>query len=887
MSGSTGIRQTFTITETFPGPQIGKLNMWVIARPFAGTVPTPPPLDPFLIHASGTMRIDPLDIFSASPLFPVPYTVHIVGTSKSPQQQDQLSLTVPYDGMLLGLQFDVQTLDIDLATGQPYAAAWSDNDIAVTIGSGSTGSGQNLVAIAPGTFQMGSTTSNASGESTPVHTTTISYPFWIGKYEVTQSEYSAVMGYNPSGAQNSTSGQRPVENLSWDQAMAYCAKLTEAERSAGRVPPGYAYRLPTEAEWEYCARAGSNADWHTGSAPTCAQANIRPSGLAACTNRTTAVGSYPANAWGIHDTLGNVWEMCLDTFEPYSASVATNPVRNSVALDNKATVRVFRGGNYLNTPDAANVAFRGQFHPTWPFTSVGFRVALAPFSYGNVNPSLNMVPIQPGSFTMGSATAGADSTPVRTVQITKPYWIGKYEVTQAEWSSMMPVNPSPLQNPTHPVANLSWLDAMEYCRKLTQREYANGGIPAGYQYRLPTEAEWELACRAGTTTEYLTGGAPTSSQANFGQNVGSTTPVGAYPANALGLYDMMGNVFEWCIDTYNAAGYGGLASIDPRPNASGQFGRVVRGGAWDTPVFFCASAKRYGIAADAAFPVYGFRVVLAPFEEGTPRQGDDLAFIPPGTFTMGDPFDIPQVNYTPRAPQHQVRISRSFYMGRTEVTFGQYLNITNTPPPTNSPLWVYPAHTVTWDAAKNYCILLNALRAAESRLPLGYNYRLPTEAEWEYACRGGTTTAFYFGNLAACEDFNHNFCVGDIEATTQVGTYSSYRPHPWGLADVHGNVMEWCLDSSNETTSYVDPSQPPQLRIDPTGPSGQSTTPRTKKVFRSGCWIATDGNCTSGTHRVAPRDWFGSGGATAGTGSGIPNNEIGFRVALAPRVAWE
>jgi formylglycine-generating enzyme required for sulfatase activity len=304
-------------------------------------------------------------------------------------------------------------------------------------------------------------------------------------------------------------------------------------------------------------------------------------------------------------------------------------------------------------------------------------------------------------------------------------------------------------------------------------------------------------------------------------------------------------------------------------------------------VAFCASAKRYGAPADAAFPVYGFRVVLAPFEEGSPRQGDDLAFIPPGTFTMGDPTEVPQVGQPLIAPPHQVRISRAFHIGRTELTAGQYLTITSTAPPANSNDWLYPVHSVSWDNAKNYCVLISALRAAESRLPIGYNYRLPTEAEWEYACRGGTNTYFYFGDIPACEDFNHDFCVGDVGAITPVGTYSAYRPHPRGLSDVHGNVMEWCLDSSNETTSYVDPSQPPQLRTDPTGPSGTSTTPRSKKVFRGGCWIAVSTNCQSGTHRVAPRDWFGPGGATGGTGSGLPNNEIGFRVALAPRVAWE
>jgi formylglycine-generating enzyme required for sulfatase activity len=351
---------------------------------------------------------------------------------------------------------------------------------------------------------------------------------------------------------------------------------------------------------------------------------------------------------------------------------------------------------------------------------------------------------------------------------------------------------------------------------------------------------------------------------------------------------MMGNVFEMCIDSYDPSGYAANSTVDPRPNVPHQQ-RSWRGGSWDAPVAFCASAKRSKADADLAVGVSGFRIVLAPFEEGSPRQGEDLAFIPPGTFTMGDPLDIPQVNYTPKAPVHQVNISRHFYTGRTEVTQAQYQAITGTNPSGFQASGQMPVESVSWDNAKSYCVRLCALRAAESRLPIGYQYRLPTEAEWERACRGGTNTEFYFGNTANCTDFKHDFSGCNSTSTAPVGTYplAPHAQHPYGLKDVHGNVMEWCLDSSNDTASYIDPSQPPQLRTDPTGPSGPTTAPRNKKVFRSGCWVATSGECRSGHHRVAPRDWFDGAGAGGGTGSGVPNAEIGFRVALAPRVAWE
>jgi formylglycine-generating enzyme required for sulfatase activity len=823
------------------------------------------------------MRIDPLDAFGPSPLFQVPFTSNfLLGSS-----QDALSLSVPNDAMLLGFAFDIQALDIDLTVSTPWPAKWTDNDIAVTINSGTIGGTQTLVAIPPGTFQMGSSTSRADGESTPIHSTTISYPFWIGKYEVTQSEYTAVMGNNPSQHQGSGSGQRPVENLSWDQAMAYCARLTQAELAAGRIPPGYAYRLPTEAEWEYCARAGTTGDWHTGAAPVCSQANISVPGQTGCGLATTQVGRFPPNAWGIHDMLGNVWEHCLDTSSTYSTAPATNPVSNNVFLDSKETRRIRRGGSYESPASVANAAYRGQENPQLTFANAGFRIVLAPVAYGNVNPSLNMTLVQPGFFVMGSATAGPDATPARMVQITSPYWIGKYEVTQAEWSSLMAVNPSALVNPTHPVVNVSWLDAMEYCRKLTQREYASGGIPAGYQYRLPTEAEWEHACRAGTTTDYQTGSAPTCLQANSRGCVGSTTPVGSYPPNALGLHDMMGNAFEYCIDSYSSSGYAGLPTVDPKPNVANQ-PRSWRGGAWDAPVGFCASAARSFDAADQAYPVSGFRIVLARFEEGTPRAGEDLKLIPPGTFTMGDPLDLPQVGYTPRAPLHAVRISRAFFAGRTEVTQTQFqaiLGYNNSAGGSGT----HPVDSVSWHEAKNYCVALTAVQAAASRLPIGYQYRLPTEAEWEYLCRGGTTSEFYTGNSQpSCSDFafGGQGCLRSY--TLPVGSFSD---NPFGLKDVHGNVFEWCMDASNDTVAYIDASQPPALRVDPTGPSGPTTLPKRKKVFRSGCWLAQVSDCRSARHNVSDPNWFPP--TSNPNGPPAPDSEIGFRVALAPRVAWE
>ena len=223
----------------------------------------------------------------------------------------------------------------------------------------------NMVAIQPGTFQMGSVAGQANEQ--PVHAVTITRPFWVGKYEVTQAEYQLVVGNNPSYWQ---AAQRPVEQVSWNSAMSYCSTLTATEAAAGRIPAGYQYRLPTEAEWEYVCRAGTTTEWNTGASLTTAQANFGPS-----PNHTTTVGSYAANPWGLFDTHGNVWEWCLDSWDTsanYPSSAVSDPYVSS------GPFRVVRGGSWGNAASDCRSAIRGISSPGDAFYAIGFRVVLAP-----------------------------------------------------------------------------------------------------------------------------------------------------------------------------------------------------------------------------------------------------------------------------------------------------------------------------------------------------------------------------------------------------------------------------------------------------------------------------------------------------------------------------
>ncbi|MEA5568448.1 formylglycine-generating enzyme family protein [Anabaena sp. UHCC 0399] len=229
--------------------------------------------------------------------------------------------------------------------------------------------------------------------------------------------------------------------------------------------------------------------------------------------------------------------------------------------------------------------------------------------------SLEMVQIPEGIFTMGSpageAQRDSDESPQRQVRI-PGFFMGKYAVTQEQYQAIMGINPARFKGDKRPVETVSWNDAVEFCEKLSQK--------TGKTYRLPSEAEWEYACRAGTITPFYFGETITTDLVNYNGNYPyvsapkgeyrqQTTNVGIFPPNSFGLYDMCGNIWEWCEDVYNDSYQSAPTDGSAWLTGSDNNIKLLRGGSWSNDAWDCRSAIRLGIGPANRYLNVGFRIV--------------------------------------------------------------------------------------------------------------------------------------------------------------------------------------------------------------------------------------------------------------------------------------
>ena len=539
-----------------------------------------------------------------------------------------------------------------------------------------------LVRVPRGQFLMGDKEESGQ-EPVPVR---VSKDFWIGKYEVTQLQWRQVMQTSPwSGHPDVKEGNDyPATYLSWQDAVQFCEKLSEDERSGGRLPYGMKFDLPTEAQWEFACRAGSatrfsfgddeaelpNYAWFGGNASAAGQDFAHP------------VGQRQPNRLNVFDMHGNVSEWCRD--------IESSPLLGGLdpEITSGGTRRVSRGGSVADPAKECRAAGRRGLDPSQRDHALGFRVALVavarstpwgstrtmtrPPEFGSrpggagmrssVLPEsapavpvktrddnalkLPLVHIPAGVFQMGAAMSRSTRSmmerqqnplaikcpppahhrrsepPQRLVRTGHPleFWLGKNEVTQAEWQQVMKTAPwhgkdQVMEGATYPAIYVSFNDVLAFVKKLTESEHQAGRLPSDSSYALPTEAQWEYACRAGTLSQYSCGDSQQdladyawfcALQKGSAEGQPYAHEVGSKGANPWGLCDMHGNVCEWCSDRYKDKLPGG---INPEVTGSGS-AHVIRGGSWLTPAMACGSSNRGYYVPTIRRNDLGFRVAL-------------------------------------------------------------------------------------------------------------------------------------------------------------------------------------------------------------------------------------------------------------------------------------
>ncbi len=367
---------------------------------------------------------------------------------------------------------------------------------------------------------------------------------------------------------------------------------------------------------------------------------------------------------------GNVWEWCLDVY------AEKLPGGIDPEFSARGTYQVSRGGCWDTLAEHCRSASRVWNSPGGGDYALGFRVAAVPSAAAELQSGAaadgplakallrdfagtkagqtrkdnglgtTLVWIPPGDFTMGSPKEEknrGDYEDQVQVTLAKGFWLGQYELTQAEWRRVMQKMPwkgeeHVEEGNDYPAINVSWNDAMRFCEKLTEAEIRAGRLPADWEYTLPTEAQWEYACRAGSKSRFSFGDddSQLGNYAWFGANAQSTHQVGKKKANAWGLFDMYGNVSELCRDRYVWQLPGGT---DPLGKSTNEI-RVGRGGCYYDVAETCRSASRPQVQADSRLGTLGFRLAVAPVAAPVDRAANPEPSVARRTPPTGPAADL-------------------------------------------------------------------------------------------------------------------------------------------------------------------------------------------------------------------------------------------------------
>lgn len=504
----------------------------------------------------------------------------------------------------------------------------------------------------PGSYSMGD-------PGSALVSVTISSGFWLGETEVTQGQWKSVMETTPwKGKKDSRIGaDLPAtyiarENQSElvkeaNSCVIFFQKLNERERELGRLPKDWVYTLPTEAQWEYACRAGTKTIYSFGDDPqklgqyAWTSANVKQPWF------PQRVGTRAPNPWGLRDMHGNVNELCIDRYN-FSDRKLPGGVDPVVAGDDSGKVRyyVIRGGDCRDGRSEVQSSSRSGLESNQSTARTGFRMACVRATVPE-NPNQHFFHgrdagerkelikgfafrwCPAGEFLMGSPLdeLGRESDERQvSVKISKGFWMAETELTQHQWHLLMEDSPwrekqDVRSGSNYPACYINYPRAIDFCEKLTVRERASGAIPAGWAISIPTESQWEYACRAGSSTRFSFGddarqlndygwwgghpGKGSDAQLSFAQ------PVGLKKANPWGLFDVHGNVWEWCLDSYQEKAPGGR---NPRVEIK-QAECVARGGDWVNIAENCRSANRDKFPREYKVGIVGIRLVCVSTDE--------------------------------------------------------------------------------------------------------------------------------------------------------------------------------------------------------------------------------------------------------------------------------
>jgi len=547
--------------------------------------------------------------------------------------------------------------------------------------------------------------------------------------------------------------------------------------------------------------------------------------------------------------------------------------------------------------------------------------------------------IPAGTFMMGSPEEELgryDRETQHQVTLTRDFYVGIFEVTQSQWRSVKGGWPSYFKNGTYgafrPVEQISYNDirgagsAWPANNEVASNSFV-GHLRArtGLDFDLPTEAQWEYACRAGTTTALNSGKDLTDEEEcpnlaevgrywynggedyeEYGDTSVGTNTVGSYPPNQWGLYDMHGNVFEWCLDKRDGSDYLPGAVTDPVGDVEGG-SRAIRGGSWDRYAERCRAAYRGHLLPSRQYSYMGFRMVMRPRQDNyiiidlsagpnadsypvsyrsAPPSGGwtdyykttklVLRKIQAGTFYMGS--QELETGRSDNETWHQVTMLNDFYTGVFEVTQKQWNLVMGTWPSgfaNEDDRDARPVENISYENIRGSNAGLgwpanNAVDATsflgKLRDKTGLNLDLPTDAQWEYACRAETTTSLNSKNnissTEACYNlgqvghYKYNSGADNPEDGGSTATAGNYKPNRWGLYDMHGNVAEWCLDR------YVG-DLGNEEQANPSGPAEGDN-----RVVRNGSWADPAKDCRSARRNESQPS--------------VASTQVGFRLAVQP-----